>query len=460
MTAGWAGVAASLGTRYSQRTGQTVINRAVGGKLLSTMDTDYATNCAPYYNATSCNTFHVLGGTNEMMGTPSLSAMQASMTSLLSKAKLTGWTDIYVGTIPDNTAYTAPKNVIRNDFNTWLKANYIALGATGISDIAALPESAAGLAPYYIDGTHPTDKLIDLWTLVLVASTHANSVAAVTTPAAFAFTDITNATPGSPYTSDEALILGINAPTPISVSGGSYSVSGGAFTSSSGTVVYGDKVRVLQTSAASNSTATNATVTIGGVSDTYTVTTSAAGAVPDTFNPAQTHGNLTLSESNGRATNTGATGDFNTRSIQSRTTGKVYFEIEKIGSPQSIGICNSGLSTAGWLGQNGNSNGLDTVTGAVAMNGGSIGSAGLGSIPDGSILGIAIDFTAAKVWYSKNGVFGSGQVPASGTGGFAIPTGAIFAAFAPKDLGASGRLRTVSTQFLTAPPSGFTAWVT
>lgn len=96
---------------------------------------------------------------------------------------------------------------------------------------------------------------------------------------------------------------------------------------------------------------------------------------------------------------------------------------------------------------------------STSSSGGNIGSAGLGTISDGDIIGVAVDFAAGKAWFSKNGTFGSGQNPATGTGGFTIPAGALFIAFSPKTLGANGRLRTLASQFLTAPPTGFTAWV-
>lgn len=98
-----------------------------------------------------------------------------------------------------------------------------------------------------------------------------------TTPDAFTFTDVTGATLSTVYTSNTITVSGINASTAISITGGTYSKNAGAYTSTSGTVVLGDTVSVQVTSSASNSTAVNVALTIGGVSDTYTVTTLAAG---------------------------------------------------------------------------------------------------------------------------------------------------------------------------------------
>jgi hypothetical protein len=60
--------------------------------------------------------------------------------------------------------------------------------------------------------------------------------------------------------------------------GGTYSVSGGTFTSTAGTVNNGDIVQVRLMSSSSYSTTTTATLTIGGVSGTFSVTTMTAEA--------------------------------------------------------------------------------------------------------------------------------------------------------------------------------------
>lgn len=102
-----------------------------------------------------------------------------------------------------------------------------------------------------------------------------------TIPTAFSFTDQTNVSTSATITSAAITVSGINAATPISVSGGTYDINGsGSFTSSGGTVSNGNTVRARHTASASNSTATNTVVTIGGVSDTFTSTTIAGGVTP------------------------------------------------------------------------------------------------------------------------------------------------------------------------------------
>ena len=100
-----------------------------------------------------------------------------------------------------------------------------------------------------------------------------SSTTADFTPAAFTFTDTTGAAVSSTMTSDGITVSGITAATPVSISGGTYSINGGTYTSANGTVSNGDTVTVQHTSAASENTTVNTTLTIGGVSDTYSSTT-------------------------------------------------------------------------------------------------------------------------------------------------------------------------------------------
>lgn len=95
-----------------------------------------------------------------------------------------------------------------------------------------------------------------------------------TTPTPFTFTDQADVARSTVITSAAITVAGIDAPTTISVSGGTYDInSSGTFVSTPGTVSVGDTVRARHTSSSSYSAATNTVVTIGGVSDTFTSTT-------------------------------------------------------------------------------------------------------------------------------------------------------------------------------------------
>jgi hypothetical protein len=82
-------------------------------------------------------------------------------------------------------------------------------------------------------------------------------------------------------TSNTQTIGGINAPAPVSVANGSYSVGCTAvFTNQAATISNGQTVCVRHTSAATPSTSITTTLTIGGVSGTFTSTTAAGVTAP------------------------------------------------------------------------------------------------------------------------------------------------------------------------------------
>jgi hypothetical protein len=116
-----------------------------------------------------------------------------------------------------------------------------------------------------------------------INDTFSVSTAGANLPNSFTFTDQTNVAPGAQIESNTVTITGLTAPVDISVTGGEYRLDGGTYTTASGTVANNQTVQVRQTSSASLSTTTNLTLSIGGVSDTFSVTTLAADSVPDAF---------------------------------------------------------------------------------------------------------------------------------------------------------------------------------
>lgn len=98
-----------------------------------------------------------------------------------------------------------------------------------------------------------------------------------TTPDPFSFTSRTAIEPNTAVTSNTVTITGITGPAEISVTGGEYSISCGSatFRSSNSMVNSGDTVCVRHTTSSAFSTDTVTTLTIGGVSGTFTSTTRA-----------------------------------------------------------------------------------------------------------------------------------------------------------------------------------------
>ncbi|MCK5478018.1 MAG: hypothetical protein KAI44_03795 [Methylococcales bacterium] len=105
------------------------------------------------------------------------------------------------------------------------------------------------------------------------------------TPDTFSFIDQTGATLGSIVSSNAITVTGINTATAISVSGGEFSVNGASYSSTSSTVNNSDTVTVRLTAASTYNSTTQATLTIGGVSDTFSVTTlnNPIDITPDAF---------------------------------------------------------------------------------------------------------------------------------------------------------------------------------
>ena len=94
-----------------------------------------------------------------------------------------------------------------------------------------------------------------------------------TTPNPFSFTDQTGIALSTTVTSNAITVAGINAPSAISISGGLYSINGGSYVATAGTVNNGNSITIRLISSSNYSTTTNAVLTIGGVSDTFSVTT-------------------------------------------------------------------------------------------------------------------------------------------------------------------------------------------
>lgn len=114
------------------------------------------------------------------------------------------------------------------------------------------------------------------------ANTVANfrqSNAVDTTPNSFTFTDQTNVALSTEIVSNVITISGINAAADINIIDGEYSINGGAYTNADGTVSNGNTVTVKHTSSDQNGADTDTTLTIGGISDTFTSTTKNDGVL-------------------------------------------------------------------------------------------------------------------------------------------------------------------------------------
>lgn len=106
------------------------------------------------------------------------------------------------------------------------------------------------------------------------------------TPDAFSFASVTDAELGAFYTSEEVQITGYNITVTGSVTGCAYSINGGLFTAVTPFQVNpGARIRLRKKSSSAENTPLSATLMVGGVSATWTITTADSGTVipPDPF---------------------------------------------------------------------------------------------------------------------------------------------------------------------------------
>jgi hypothetical protein len=111
------------------------------------------------------------------------------------------------------------------------------------------------------------------FTKVAVTSTSTPVVQYDTTPDLFTLKAVTNVIPGTAVTSDAITVKGIEADVAISISGGEYSIDGGTFTSAADKVSLGQSVVVRVTASTTLGATASATLTIGGISSSFGVTT-------------------------------------------------------------------------------------------------------------------------------------------------------------------------------------------
>lgn len=92
-------------------------------------------------------------------------------------------------------------------------------------------------------------------------------------PDQFTFIDVTDADLSTMYVSNPVTISGINIPVTVGITTGQYRINGGAWTNADGVVVNGSIIEVRRTSSSVGGTTLGTTLTVGGVSDTFDITT-------------------------------------------------------------------------------------------------------------------------------------------------------------------------------------------
>ncbi|MCD8494074.1 MAG: DUF1566 domain-containing protein [Alphaproteobacteria bacterium] len=157
---------------------------------------------------------------------------------------------------------------------TWLTncAATVSAAADGGNGTASITDPGGCGTAYYGTATYSCAN----GTFSYASGTCTQQTACDTTPNVFHFTDLTDVELSTLTTSTAVTILGINTATSVSVTGGgSPNIRIGSSGSwvTSGTITNGQTLEVRLTSSNSGDTTLSATVTVGGVSDQWDVTT-------------------------------------------------------------------------------------------------------------------------------------------------------------------------------------------
>jgi sugar lactone lactonase YvrE len=116
-------------------------------------------------------------------------------------------------------------------------------------------------------------SLRQLDALLLVAVLLLQGCKVDTIPDAFTFASQSKVAPDTPIESETVVISGINVPAQLSIAGGEYSIDGRAYRDTPGVIQDTQQVRIRVRSSSESSGEVSATLTIGGVSGTFTVKT-------------------------------------------------------------------------------------------------------------------------------------------------------------------------------------------
>lgn len=176
-----------------------------------------------------------------------------------------------------------------------------------------------------------------------------------------------------------------------------------------------------------------------------------------TWNPADMGGSTSLSNGNLTATSTASANSI-VRATNSRSSGKLYFEVrvDVTGAGMGIGVVVATSSLSSPLGSDAQSWGY--FSSGALQNNASIAAFGA-SYTTGNIIGVCVDFSTGRLWFAKNNVWQGSGNPAAGTNPAASGlSGAHFPAVNPFTSTASVTARFIAAQQTYAPPSGFVAW--
>jgi len=214
---------------------------------------------------------------------------------------------------------------------------------------------------------------------------------------------------------------------------------------------------------------TVAVIYSGTIAETATAQDTPDASIPPattTWDAGATISNVTLSGGNLVATSS-STSNGGVRSISYKTTGKLYFELTlgtwAAAQTSALGLVASTGTYNDMYVNVTNSTDVLTNSGTIFSNNGNSGFS-VGLPASGDVIRVAVDLTARKAWFSRNGANWNGNPahdPATGAGGVTV---AATLSFAPAvgfgNSHANGNYVTANfgaSTFVYAVPSGFAA---
>lgn len=368
-------------------TGKPITNVATAGDTSDDIIADYAAQAAPEYNASNRNYYIILIGAND--GGLTAAELWTKLTTICNAARATGFKVVICTHAPRSGG----------------------IGAALITHCAAIRANWATIADWMIDLEDPvmftTDVQYIYDGLHFTAAGHVRMaeraaselllpyVATDATPSAFTFTDA-SADTSAISTSAEVEMAGLTALAAFTVTGGTLVING-TDEGSSGFVHPYDRVAARGTASATPDATVDVVVTIGGVSDTYTITATAPGSTINWDNPVVTgSGTYSLGDS----VFTGSA-DFKIKSTDTAVTGKKLVAATVAnGVYLNFGIYGGTIPGALWY----------STTSVIWMqsqyiyyNGTQPTDMPNGHVSGGGTMGLVIDQTAKLMWFTKNG---------------------------------------------------------
>ncbi len=179
------------------------------------------------------------------------------------------------------------------------------------------------------------------------------------------------------------------------------------------------------------------------------------------WNPADKGSGIVLSNNNVRAYENGA-GDHGVRSVVSHSSGKWYFEIRVVSTTiqnSNLGIASSSCALNVGMISHADSWGMDRF-GDLYNNGVKQVDMDFGTWFPGDVYNCAVDLDNDKIWFGEDGTWYNSGDPANGTNPSydGITSSTTFYVMFSSRGGETVDLRTKSSQFSYARPSGFNPW--